>query len=140
MSTNRYRIRRVFSEDVGLQIAPMIDVTLLLLFFFMLSGKLTRTARLKPIRVPISSANANSENASERDVINVDAEGHFFAGDQLMSTGELASHLNARFQKHPQRRLEVRADGETSAVKIKELMQMAAAAGAVEVVYGVRKP
>lgn len=133
-------MRRASTEEIGLQIAPMIDVTLLLLFFFMLSGKLTKTARLKTILVPIASAAQKSETSGERDVINVDAKGNWFAGDTPVSTSELASHLKSRFQNHPQLRLQVRADGETLASKIKELMQIAATAGAGELVYGVRRP
>ena len=140
MSVTRRRIRRVVHEEVGLQIAPMIDVTLLLLFFFMLSGKLTKSAKLKTIQVPVASSVQTTENAGERDVINVDAEGKWFAGDTPVHTAELASHLKARFQNHPPLKLQVRADANTPAAKIKELMNIAADAGAVEVVYGVRKP
>ena len=48
-------MRRVHHDEVGLQIAPMIDVTLLLLFFFMLAGKITKSDRLLNINVPIAA-------------------------------------------------------------------------------------
>lgn len=140
MNTTRRRIRRVLQEEVGLQIAPMIDVTLLLLFFFMLSGRLTKNAKLRSIEVPIASAAQPSENTGERDVINVDSTGKWFAGDTPVNKAELAAHLRARFQNHPPLKLQVRADAETPAAKIKELMNLAADAGAIEVVYGVLKP
>ncbi|RFC46250.1 MAG: biopolymer transport protein ExbD [Verrucomicrobia bacterium] len=140
MNPGRRRIRRVPQEEVGLQIAPMIDVTLLLLFFFMLSGKLTKSAKLKNIKVPLASSSHTPENTGERDVINVDAHGDWFAGDQHVNTAELISHLKARFKNHPPLKLQVRADASTPAVRIKELMHLAADAGASEVVYGVRRP
>jgi biopolymer transport protein ExbD len=140
MNPGRRRIRRVPQEEVGLQIAPMIDVTLLLLFFFMLSGKLTKSAKLKNIQVPLASSARTPENTGERDVINVDAHGDWFAGDQRVNTAELISHLKARFKNHPPLKLQVRADASTPAVRIKELMNLAADAGASEVVYGVRRP
>jgi biopolymer transport protein ExbD len=118
----------------------MIDVTLLLLFFFMLSGRLTKQAKMKTIAIPIASASQNSENTGERDVINVDSSGKWFAGDTPVNRAELAAHLRARFQNHPPLKLYVRSDAGTPAAKIKELMSLAADAGAVEVVYGVRKP
>ena len=120
MSVTRRRIRRVVHEEVGLQIAPMIDVTLLLLFFFMLSGKLTKSAKLKTIQVPLASSVQTTENSGERDVINVDAEGKWFAGDTPVNTAELASHLKARFHNHPPLKL-----GEHT----KQLEQHPAAAG-----------
>jgi len=140
MSTTRRRNRRVIHEEVGLQIAPMIDVTLLLLFFFMLSGRLTKNAKLRTIDVPFASAAQTTENSGERDVINVDSSGKWFAGDTPVNRSELAAHLRSRFQSHPPLKLQVRADARTPAAKIKEIMSIAADAGAVEVVYGVSKP
>ncbi len=124
--------------EVGLQIAPMIDVTLLLLFFFMLSGKLTKSAKLMTVGVPVASAAQVPGNLGERDVINIDASGAWFTGDKKVSTSELAVHLRERFKNRPPLKLQVRADAETPAAKIKELMALAADAGASEVVYGVR--
>lgn len=116
----------------------MIDVTLLLLFFFMLSGKLTKSAKLKQIQVPVASAAAESANTGERDVVNIDATGAWFAGDQPMNTAELTAHLRARFQSHPALKLQVRADASTPAARVKTLMNLAAESGATEIVYGVR--
>lgn len=135
----RRRLRRVAHEEVGLQIAPMIDVTLLLLFFFMLSGKLTRSAKLMQINVPTAAASHDTPaTSSPRDVINLDAAGEYFTGEQHVSIEELTSHLRTRFQNAPPLKLQVRADATTPAAKIKELMRLAAEAGALEVVYGVR--
>jgi biopolymer transport protein ExbD len=115
----------------------MIDVTLLLLFFFMLSGKLTKSAKLKQIKVPIASTASESTNTGERDVINIDATGAWFAGDQPMNTAELTTHLRARFQNHPALKLQVRADACTPAARVKTLMSLAADSGATEIIYGV---
>ena len=71
--------------------------------------------------------------------VNVDANGDWFTGEQRVNTAELASHLKARFKNHPPLKLQVRADASTPAARIKELMNLAADAGAAEVVYGVRK-
>jgi biopolymer transport protein ExbD len=128
------------SDHWRLCVAPMIDVTLLLLFFFMLSGKLTKNAKLMRIRVPQADAPLVPENTSEREVINIDAAGAWFCGDQAVSTTELVARLRQRFSNHPPLKLQVRADAETPASRIKELMALAAEAGALEVVYGVAKP
>ncbi len=140
MRTLRRQRRRVSHEEVGLQIAPMIDVTLLLLFFFMLSGKLTKRANLAAVRIPIASAAKPSENKGERYIVNIAANGDWFAGDQRVSTFELKSLLHARFLNYPPLKLQVRADSATPALRIKELMAIAADAGAIEVIYGVRTP
>ena len=71
-------------------------------------------------------------------VINIDAAGHYFAGEQPLNSNELAAHLRARFHNAPPLKLQVRADASTPVAKIKNLMHLAAEAGALEVVYGVR--
>ena len=66
MSQTRRRMRRVQHEEVGLQIAPMIDVTLLLLFFFMLSGKLTKGAKLLEINIPTAASQRDAPRVQAR--------------------------------------------------------------------------
>ncbi len=132
-------MRRVHHEEIGLQIAPMIDVTLLLLFFFMLSGKLTKNAKMMNITVPQASAVKQPDNVGDRDVINIDEQGRLFTGDQLVDKKQLAAHLQQRFKDYPPLKLYVRADATTPAKQIKEVMQLAGDAGAIEVIFGVRQ-
>ena len=139
MSATRRRMRRVQHEEIGLQIAPMIDVTLLLLFFFMLSGKLTKSAKLMNINVPTASTARVPDNMGDRDIINIDENGQYFAGNELVSAKELSTHLKERFKKTPTLKLYVRADAATPAKKVKELMAIATEAGAIEIIYGVRQ-
>jgi len=137
MSEPRRRMRRVAHEEVGLQIAPMIDVTLLLLFFFMLSGKLTKNAKLKDVALPNASAVRVPKDMSGRDIVNIDKAGQLFSGDRPVTNKELATYLKQRFKDYPPLKLYVRADSGTSAKRIKEVMKIASEAGAIEVVFGV---
>src|SRR3954462_11931636 len=97
----RRRMRRVHHEEIGLQIAPMIDVTLLLLFFFMLSGKLTKNAKMMNINVPTASAARIPDNMGDRDIINIDENGQFFSGNDPMTTKQLTAYLKERFKNYP---------------------------------------
>lgn len=137
MAEPRRRMRRVHHEEIGLQIAPMIDVTLLLLFFFMLSGKLTKNAKMMDIKVPTASAVKQPDNVGDRDVINIDQSGQIFSGTEPMTKKQLTVHLQQRFKDYPPLKLYVRADATTPAKQIKEVMQLAAEAGAIEVIFGV---
>jgi biopolymer transport protein ExbD len=143
MSTRR-RLRRLHHEEIGLQIAPMIDVTLLLLFFFMLSGKLNGGRKERTIELPKISAGLEPNEAPETigtgewEVLNVDAGGALFVGERPVDIAVLASHLRVRFQQRPALKLHLRADAATPASRIKELLRVAAEAGALEIVYGIR--
>jgi biopolymer transport protein ExbD len=119
----------------------MIDVTLLLLFFFMLSGKLAGKAKLRAVDLPKVSAepHAADQKPGECEVLNVDANGLLFVGERPIAPGELQVHLRSRFKQRPGLKLHLRADAATPASKIKELVRMAAETGAQEVFYGIRR-
>lgn len=137
MSATRRRMRRVHHDEVGLQIAPMIDVTLLLLFFFMLAGKITKGEKLLDIKVPIASTGKIPVDEGDRDVVNIDETGQIFSGSRPVTTKELTAHLKQRFKDYPPLKLYIRADSGTPGKKIKEVMAVASEAGAVEVIFGV---
>lgn len=136
MSEQRRKLRRIHQEDVGLQIAPMIDVTLLLLFFFMLTGKLLQGQKVRTIDLPRASSAAIPKDVSGRDIINIDGNGQITSGDKPMDMKELKAYLKQRLIDVPPLKIYVRADGKTPAKLIKQVMQAAAEAGAVEVVFG----
>jgi len=136
MSRIRQR-RRIHHEEVGLQIAPMIDVTLLLLFFFMLSGKLTKGEKLLDIKMPQATAGRVPVDEGDRDVVNIDGAGQLFSGSRPVTAKELTAHLKQRFKDYPPLKLYVRADAATPGKRIKEVMAIASEAGAIEVVFGV---
>lgn len=137
MSQTRRRMRRVHHEEVGLQIAPMIDVTLLLLFFFMLSGKLTKAEKMLDVKMPLALTGKVPVDEGDRDVINIDEKGQLYSGNQAVTSKELTKHLKERFKNYPPLKLYIRADANTSGKQIKEVMRIASEAGAVEIVFGV---
>lgn len=133
----RRRQRRVEHEEIGLQIAPMIDLTLLLLFFFMLAGKITKSEKLLDIKVPKAASGKIPSDEGDRDVVNINDQGQFFSGSRPVSAKELTTHLRERFKVNPPLKLYVRADAGTPGKKIKEVMAIASEAGAVDVIFGV---
>jgi biopolymer transport protein ExbD len=137
MSASRRRMRRVHHDEVGLQIAPMIDVTLLLLFFFMLAGKITKGDKLLDIKVPVAATGKVPVDEGARDVVNIDEQGRLFSGSLPVTTKELTAHLKQRFKDYPPLKLYIRADSKTPGKKIKEVMAVASEAGAIEVIFGV---
>ena len=73
---------------------------------------------------------------SNRDVISIDGQGRYFIGQTPADKKALAVHLKQRFENTPPLRLYIRADKNTPGKKIKEVMKMAADAGAIDVIFG----
>ena len=82
---------------------------------------------------------ACAEASGELEVLNVEAGGAFFIGDRAVEPKELAVYLRSRFQQRPSLKLHLRADAATPASKVKELLRIASEAGALDVVYGIRR-
>jgi biopolymer transport protein ExbD len=130
------KIVRRSEDNVGFQLAPMIDMTFLLLIFFMVTTKISKEQIKEEIKLPVASNAVIPAEASNRDIISIDGQGRYFIGQTPADKKQLAEHLKKRFENFPPLRLYIRADMNTPGKKIKEVMKMAADAGAIDVIFG----
>ena len=130
------KINKRQEDEIGFQLAPMIDMTFLLLIFFMVTTKISKDQVKVDIKLP-TAANATIPNdISNRDIISIDSTGAYYIGQIPATKKELTAHLKERFKVTPPLRLYIRADKNTPGKQIKELMRIAAEAGAVNVIFG----
>jgi biopolymer transport protein ExbD len=136
MNARRRIPRHPASEEIGLQIAPMIDITLLLLFFFMLSNGTEPAARRREIRLPEADTEqpSDTETASRKLVLEVDASGGWFAGETRVNSTQLRALLETKSI------LLIRADARTPAATIQRIAQTAAQAGIVTLEHTITPP
>ncbi len=134
------RRRRSQSEEVGFNITPMIDLTFLLLIFFMVTSKLSKEQKKMDIALPLAASAVRPEDLSNRDIINLDPQGVLHVGDRPLSDEQMRDHLRARFRASPPLKIYLRADRETPGKRIREFMKLAGEAGAVSVIFGTRPP
>jgi len=130
----RHRKREI--EEVSFQITPMIDMTFLLLIFFMVTQKLTEQELAVPIKLPVA-VSAVAPARTERDVINIDGDGNYYIGDRKSTRDEVLAHLKTKFKDFPPLQIYLRADQKTPAKKIREFVDMATQAGAIDLIFGV---
>lgn len=130
------RSRRRTEEEVTFQLTPMIDMTFLLLIFFMVTARLTDQKVSVPLDLPLAKNAVDPDTQDNREIINIDAEGTYYIGDQAATDGELKAYLLERFKNHPPLRIYVRADRRTRSEPTKKLVRMATEAGATHVIVG----
>ena len=133
------RVHKKSDDEAGFQLAPMIDMTFLLLVFFMVTTKISKEQVKVDIKLPTAANATIPENLSDRDIISIDGSGQYFVGQQPADKKQLTAHLKARFKNTPPLRLYVRADARTPGKQIKELMKIASEAGAITVIFGTYK-
>lgn len=127
--------RPAAADDPGFQLTPMIDMTFLLLIFFMVTTKMSKEQVKMDVRLPTASAAVIPNDLSHRDIINIDAAGEFHIANTRVTRDELAAHLKARFLNAPPLKLYLRADRHTPAKTIRDFMKMATEAGAATVIF-----
>ena len=114
----------------------MIDMTFLLLIFFMVTTTLTNQPVKMDIDLPGAESAVVPKDLSHREVINIDSSGVYFIADTPVSKEEMAAHLKQQFVDFPPLKIYLRADKDTPAEKITEFVEMATEAGAVNVIFG----
>lgn len=123
-------------NEVSFQITPMIDMTFLLLIFFMVTTKLTDQQVQVPVALPKASAAVDPADLTNRVIINVDSEGQYYVGDRKSTKDEVSEHLKERFKDFPPLQIYLRMDANSPAKKTREFMEMATEAGALDVIFG----
>lgn len=130
------KVRRRHTEDIGFQIAPMIDITWILIIFFMVTTQLVENDFDVPVDLPIASAAVVPKDMAGRVIVNVDAGGNYYLGNEPVDLAGLTNHLKRRMIEFPPLKVYLRADAKTAAMKTKEFYRACAEAGAIEVVLG----
>jgi biopolymer transport protein ExbD len=128
-------IRRRPEEQAKIQMTPMIDMTFLLLVFFMVTSKITKEQKKLEIKLPTAATAKMPDDLSGRDIINIGPDGQLYTGDTAVDLPQLRRHLRQRLIDYPPLKVLVRADAQTPAKQIKEVMRAAAEAGAIEVIF-----
>lgn len=130
--------RKKYYEVISIQMTPMIDMTFLLLIFFMLTAKITTEQRHQSITLPIASAAKLPPEKDERDIINIDASGQIYIGDQLYSHTALQTYLKHRLNLDANIKIYVRADEITPSIKVREFMKIATEVGVTKVIFATQ--
>jgi biopolymer transport protein ExbD len=130
------KVERRHSTQPGFMLAPMIDMTFLLLIFFMVTTRISKEQIKIDIKLPIAANAVLPDDLSNRDIINIGGDGTYLLKNTPVTKEDLSEYLKQRFKDYPPLRLYVRADRNTPGKKIKELMRLAAEAGAIDVIFG----
>lgn len=137
------KIRQPHAEDLGFQIAPMCDVLLVLLVFFI---SITATSALRSdraIELPVGPDATKKEHARSEALINVKwvpekSEGVVAIESKVMTElPEVTEFLAPRSQGDPNYRVVIRADRKTPAHFVERVMGACAEAGITDIAFSV---
>src|SRR5437868_11867389 len=97
-------------QHPGIQLAPLVDVLLLLLIFFLLTWNAARNENELDVKVPKASA-AKEKSAPIGDVVvNVKADGNVVVNRRMLSPAELTDLLKSLVQLNSEQAVIIRGD------------------------------
>src|SRR5436189_3724116 len=97
-------------QHPGIQLAPLVDVLLLLLIFFLMTWNASRNENELDVKVPKASA-AKEKAAPIGDiVVNVKSDGNVIVNRRTLSTADLSELLRNLVQLNPEQAVVIRGD------------------------------
>ena len=131
--------RRASLQHPGIQLAPLVDVLLLLLIFFLMTWNAARNENELDVKVPKASA-AKEKSAPIGDVVvNVKTDGNVIVNRRTLSGAELSELLKGLVQLNSEQAVVIRGD-ETGAYKnIIGVLNICSEAGVTNVAFATAK-
>ncbi len=123
----------------GIQLAPLVDVLMLLLIFFLLTWNAARNENELDVKIPKATA-AKEKSAPIGDVIvNVKADGNVVVNRRTLSGPELSALLKNLVQLNADQAVVIRGD-ETGAYKnVVEVLNICSQSGVTNVAFATAK-
>ena len=123
----------------GIQLAPLVDVLLLLLIFFLLTWNAARNENELDVKVPKASA-AQEKSAPIGDVIvNVKADGNVVVNRRSLSESDLTALLKGLVALNPDQAVVIRGDEAGTYKNIVNVLNVCSLAGVTNVAFATAK-
>src|SRR5438105_4508905 len=123
----------------GIQLAPLVDVLLLLLIFFLLTWNAARNENELDVKVPKASA-AKEKTAPIGDiVVNVKADGNVVVNRRTLNAAELTEMLKGVVQLYPDQAVVIRGDESGAYKNVVGVLNICSEAGVTNVAFATAK-
>jgi biopolymer transport protein ExbD len=130
---------RAAPHHPGIQLAPLVDVLLLLLIFFLLTWNAARNENELDVKVPKASA-AKERSAPIGDVVvNVKADGNVVVNRRTLTEPDLTTLLKGLVQLNADQAVIIRGDEAGAYKNIVSVLNICSEAGVTNVAFATAK-
>jgi biopolymer transport protein ExbD len=130
---------RAAIQHPGIQLAPLVDVLMLLLIFFLLTWNAARNENELDIKVPKATA-AKEKAAPPGDVVvNVKSDGTVVVNRRTMSGPELSNLLQSLVKLYPDQTVVIRGDEAGAYKNVVNVLNICSEAGITNVAFATAK-
>lgn len=132
--------RRISQDPIQLQLAPMIDVILFLLCFFLLTWNLARYEQDLEVKVPAARNGAPPKGLPGEVIINVKSDGSVELERRILSLPELKDKLSVIAQVSPDQAVVVRAAEDVEYKYVVKVLDACAGAKLININFATNRP
>ena len=125
---------------IAMQLAPMIDILLLLLSFFIISYQFTRSETELKVSVPTAQEGAEPERQSGEIIINVLTDGALRVEGASVDLIQLHDKLSAIAKQFKNQPVRIRGDGKVAYQRIVEVIDTCQKAGIWNISFATQRP
>ncbi|HEV8185536.1 MAG TPA: biopolymer transporter ExbD [Chthoniobacterales bacterium] len=131
--------RHAAPQHPGIQLAPLVDVLMLLLIFFLLTWNAARNENELDVKVPKAAAGKEKSAPIGDVVVNVRADGNVVVNRRTLNEAELSELLRNLMQLNADQAVVIRGD-ETGAYKnVVSVLNTCSEAGVTNVAFATAK-
>ena len=130
----------VYPERIVFQIAPMVDILLFLLVFFILTWNFSRTEAELDVKVPAAKEGKESKRPAGEVILNVKKDGAIVMNRRPMSPDELLETLTRIAKLYPDQAVVLRGDENVDYRYVVDVLDICRAANIWNVAFATSKP
>lgn len=123
-----------------IQLAPMLDVVLQLLIFFLVSFEFSRSEMDMKVSVPNAEEGADPKRALGEIIINIRANGEVIVESQVMTQAQLKEKLAAIAKQHKNQPVRLRGDAKCEYQTIVQVIDTCQKAGIWNISFATQQP
>lgn len=125
---------------IAIQLAPMIDILLLLLSFFIISWQFSKSETELKVSVPTAQEGAEPERVRGEIIINVLADGVIRVDSSTLGREQLFEKLSTIAKQFPNQPVRIRGDGGVAYQRIVEVIDTCQKAGIWNISFATQLP
>jgi biopolymer transport protein ExbD len=125
---------------IAMQLAPMIDILLLLLSFFIISWQFSRSETELNVAVPTAQEGAEPERQRGEIIINVLPDGTLRVEGLTVDLTQLHGKLSAIAKQFKNQPVRIRGDGKVAYQRIVEVIDTCQKAGIWNISFATQRP
>jgi biopolymer transport protein ExbD len=130
----------VYPERIIFQIAPMVDILLFLLVFFILTWNFSRNEAELDVKVPAAQEGKETRRPAGEVILNVKKDGAIVMNRRPMSSDELLETLSRIAKLYPDQAVILRGDENVDYRFVVDVLDICRAANIWNVAFATSKP